>query len=110
MTAGHKLILLSKGKEAFQRFKVKQSGIETYFGKHIYICYEKKEEMIEKIPREGKTYFINDHADEIESVSKKHPEINFIYIKGPKTPHDRFIKHGRIPTIDDISSLPELIK
>lgn len=106
---GHKLILLSKGNETFQRFKVKQSGIEAFFGEHIYICYEKKEELIEKIPREGKTYFVNDHADEIEAVAKKHPEINFIYVKGPKTSHDRFIEHEHIPTIDDISALPELI-
>ena len=107
---GHRLILLTKGLEYFQRFKVRQSGLEAYFGHNIYVCKDKKEEAIKSIPAKGRTYFVNDHADEIEAVAKVYPEMNFIYVKGPKTAHDRFIKHEHIPTIDDISSLPFLIK
>ncbi len=106
---GHRLILLTRGHEYFQCFKIRNSGLHIYFDKNIYICEEKKEEIIEQMPLTEDVYFINDHADEIETVSKKYPNFHYVYIKGPKTPHDRFIDQAHIPTLDDISTLPDLI-
>lgn len=104
------LILLTKGVDYFQRWKIRQAGLSKFFNSHIYTCEEKKEDMLNKLPIKGRTYFVNDHADEIEVVAKRYPGMNFIYVKGPKTAHDRFIKHKHIPTIDDISILPKIIK
>jgi len=107
---GHKLFLFTKGVEYFQRSKIRRSGIEEYFDENIYVFDSNKEETDVDIDQHEKTFFINDHADEIEDFAKAHPKVKFIYVKGPKTSHDRFIKHKHIPTIDDISSLSKYIK
>ena len=108
--AGHKLILFTKGIEYFQKFKIRQSGLEKYFKGNIYIFDNNKEEAEVDIHQNGKVYFINDHADEIEAFAKIHPGVKFIYVKGPKTSHDRFLKHKHIPTIDNVSTLLKYIK
>jgi len=106
---GYVLMILTKGIDYYQRFKIRQSGIEKFFGKHIYVCDEKKEEALRDVAFKGVTYFIDDHADEIETILKKFPDFKIIYVKGPKTAHDRFIEHEHIPTITDISELPKMI-
>lgn len=106
----HRLFLFTKGVEYFQRFKIRQSGLEKYFKGNIFVFDNDKTESQVNIFNKEKIYFVNDHADEIESFQKAHPEVKSIYIKGPKTSHDRFIKHKHIPTLEDISTLPKYIK
>ncbi len=106
----HKLFLFTKGVEYFQRFKIRQAGLEKYFKENIFVFDNDKTESQVNIFNNGKVYFVNDHADEIETFIKVHPTVKAIYIKGPKTSHDRFIKRKHIPTLDDISLLPKYIK
>ncbi len=106
---GYTLMILSMGIDDFQRFKIRQSGIESFFADHIYTCKEDKPRALKKISTTGEVYFVNDHANEIEVVLKSFPKIHPIYVKGPKTAHDHFLNHKKIPTISDISELLKIL-
>ncbi len=106
----HTLILLTKGLDYFQKFKIRQSGIEGYFGRNIYICEDHKEHTLSHLLTADKTYFINDNTDEIVSAHKLFPKLHYIVINGPKTDLSK-VKHIKgIKIIDDVSSLPKIIK
>ncbi len=105
---GHILFLFTKGVEYFQKFKIRQSGLEKYFDGNIYIFENNKEETDVDIHKNGKVYFVNDNFDEIENFSRIHSKVKFIYIKGPKTSDDISIKN--ITTIENIPSLLKYIK
>lgn len=106
----HTFILLTKGIDYFQRFKIRQSGIEGYFGNNIYICEDTKEHTLGHLLKEDTTYIINDNTDEVISAHRLFPHLHYIVIKGPKTDLSK-IKHIKdITVLDDISTLPLLIK
>ena len=107
---GNKLLLFTKGVEYFQKFKIRQSGLEKYFDGDIYIFENNKEETDVDIHKNGKVYFVNDNADEIEIFSKIHPKVKFIYVTGTKTSHNNFSENKNIVKIENISSLLKYIK
>ncbi len=109
---GHRLILLSKGIDYFQRFKIRQSGLEDFFGSNIYICDEKTEDIIRdmSLPKKGKIYFVNDHADETLRIHKAFGEFVCIIVKSHKTRLESIKKHKKIIVVENIKEVIKYIK
>lgn len=111
-TKGHRLMILTKGLDYFQRFKIRQSGIENFFGQHIYICDEKNRENIEVIPisKNETVYFINDNSAETLEVHKEFPEFICIMVKSYKTKLDSIKKHKQILVAENIKEAIKFVK
>lgn len=73
LSADHTLVLVTKGEETFQNFKIKNSGIETYFT-NIYIVPASKDAFLKNLSLEGPVYFINDKESENKAVKETFPD------------------------------------
>lgn len=109
---GHRLILLSKGLDYFQRFKIRQFGLEDLFDSDIYICDEKTEDTIKEmsLSKKGKIYFINDHADETLRIHKSFGNFICIIVKSHKTKLESVKKHKKILIVEDLKEASKYIK
>jgi FMN phosphatase YigB (HAD superfamily) len=68
----HKLILLTKGENEFQNFKINKSGLAEHFAE-IHITQNEKEIFLQDFLFEEPVIFINDKLDENQKVQEKFP-------------------------------------
>lgn len=105
----HQLILITKGYPKFQRIKIKQSGLEDVFKNNIFVCKEKKEEILAKLDLSGTVYFINDQWHETERIKTQFPLLNYILYVRPDA--DEFYKSEMvsIPRVKDFKELLDFL-
>ncbi len=71
----HKLILLTKGENEFQNFKINKSGLAEHFAE-IHITAGDKEIYLESFNFAEPVIFINDKSDENQKVQEKFPHFH----------------------------------
>ncbi|MCR4327911.1 MAG: HAD hydrolase-like protein [Patescibacteria group bacterium] len=106
---GHHLILITKGIEQFQYFKIRNSGIESFFDE-IHIVQNFKEDILKNLdPPEG-SFFINDHAIETERIMHAHPLLRYIIFSNPKdSPYAPSSSYKSIPVINNLRNILDII-
>jgi FMN phosphatase YigB (HAD superfamily) len=83
------LILLSLGKTSFQKVKIENSGVKSFFGGITITQKDKIEELksiCKKYPKEN-IFFIEDKAKEIDKVKEKLPQVITIKMERPQGRH-----------------------
>lgn len=106
----HHIIMLTKGEDYFQQWKLRQSSVGPIFGKDIYICEDHKELMLQDIHFHYPAYFINDHIDEISKIKKIFPKMKCILVKRKDRTYSDAHKKMISKEIEDISALLKIVK
>jgi len=78
----HNLVLVTAGDEAFQRAKIKSSGITEFFNELLFTGEEAKGEVIkEMLSKESNllpAIFVDDRVSQLESVATLCPEVQVV--------------------------------
>ncbi|MFZ2970204.1 MAG: hypothetical protein WA063_03595 [Minisyncoccia bacterium] len=106
------LILLSRGANEFQKEKIKNSGVEFFFGKIIIISKDKVDEISQIYAEHSKEkiFFIDDRAEEIDKVKKKFPQIITMKMERPMGKYVEIKSELTDYTIKDLLEAKEIIE
>lgn len=105
----HRLILLTRGIDYFQNWKIRKAGLDTLFNRRTYVCEDKKENELFYLHGKEKAYFINDSIEEIQEVRKAFPNLRGIAIQSPKTNIEK-AKKEKIRVLNSIENLLSIVK
>jgi FMN phosphatase YigB (HAD superfamily) len=100
---GYYLVLLTKGIERFQNFKIERTGLKYFFAA-IKIVEREKEKGLAKLSPPNGSYFVNDREDETERVMHAYPNLEYILFTNPNKKTE-----GPQTSIRKITSLQELL-
>lgn len=106
------LILLSRGANEFQKEKIRNSGIESFFGKIIITSKDKVDEISQIYAEysKEKIFFIDDKATEIDKVKKKFPQIITMKMERPMGKYVEIKSALTDYTIENLQDAKEKIK
>ena len=105
---GHRLVLLTKGIDSFQRIKIRQAGIEEFFDE-IHTCTGKKEHVLAKLDLPEHAYFINDSWKETESIARHFPALHCILFASEYGKKSCDISRITIPIAHDCGEVLSLV-
>lgn len=110
--SGQKLILLSLGEENFQKMKLAQTGLSTYFDL-IFTVNDTKEHIIQKIlndfPDEQKVWVINDKIEETKKLQQLFPILKPILKMSPVFTEKEY-KSSLIPCFLTLAQIQQYVE
>lgn len=101
---GHKLVLLSRGHEGWQRLKLARSGLSPYFSS-VIISPGNKIHYLEEAAGPGYSIFINDDYSETLAMSSAAPLHDYLIMAGFRSPP----LDCEFPTCFDLDEVANLI-
>lgn len=106
---GQKIILLTAGNEKFQKQKIANAEIETYFDE-IAIVHNEKEKYIEQnIDKNQTVFFINDNLKENIKVKNHHPELVVLTKWNMRKDAKEDIENSGIPYFETLTEILNFI-
>lgn len=106
------LILLSFGEVNFQKIKIKNSGVNSFFNKVIIIQKNKTKELkpiCEKYPEE-KMFFIDDKGEQIDEIKKVFPQLIAVRMKRLQGRHIKTESKLANYVVKDLNEVKNIIK
>lgn len=89
----YKLVLLTKGDEFFQKFKLEKTDLNKFFAsRDVYVVSDDKANAASKMELDGEVYFVNNNPKENAEVAGMFPNFKYILVS-PENPVSKVLEN-----------------